>query len=76
MTNTTTRFIFDILATVAGSDLVQAVVTGRYVSIGRGSAKKVTAVKSARVRASCHSFRHLRIRRVGYKEETRPTLEI
>jgi hypothetical protein len=45
------RFIFDILATVAASDLVHAAVTGRYVSIGRGSAKKVTAVKSARVRA-------------------------
>jgi hypothetical protein len=43
-------FVLDILAVVAASDLVHAAISGRYVSIGRGGTKKVTPVKSARVR--------------------------
>jgi hypothetical protein len=42
--------VIDFLAAVVASDLVHAVITGRYIAIGRGGSKNVTTVKSARVR--------------------------
>jgi len=45
-------YLFDLIATLVASDLLAASITGRFVSVGRGSGKNVTHVKRPFIRVA------------------------